>query len=81
MTDGEFIFVHIGNVGLFVTTMTGDPVWSTRFDAYPMHLDFGVAASVAVDDELANGSIGPVWERAAPRFRPLPGPRTGRSIC
>ena len=27
------------------------PVWSNRFDPYSMHLDFGTAASVAVDDE------------------------------
>ena len=44
--------MHIGNVGLFVVTMSGDPVWSARFDPYPMHLDFGTAASGAVDDEL-----------------------------
>ena len=27
------------------------PVWSTRFGAYPMHLDFGTAASLAVDED------------------------------
>ncbi len=52
VTDGERVYVYIGNVGLFVTTMSGDLVWSTRFDPYPMHLDFGTATSVAVDDEL-----------------------------
>ena len=51
VTDGERVYVHIGNVGLFVLTMSGDPVWSTRFDPYPIYLDFGTAASVAVDDE------------------------------
>ena len=51
VTDGERVYVYIGNVGLFVTTMSGDLVWSNRFDPYSMHLDFGTAASVAVDDE------------------------------
>ncbi len=52
VTDGEYLYVHIGNIGLFVTSLSGEPVWSARFDPYPIYLDFGTAASVAVDDEL-----------------------------
>ena len=52
VTDGEYLYVHIGNVGLFVTSLAGEPVWSTRFDPYPIYLDFGTASSVAIDDEL-----------------------------
>jgi outer membrane protein assembly factor BamB len=50
-TDGERIYVSFGqNVGLFVFTMDGKPLWNKRWPAQPIYLDFGTASSPIVHD-------------------------------
>ncbi len=50
-TDGERVYVYFGNVGLFAYSLAGDLVWEHRFPPQPIYLDFGTAASPAVDSE------------------------------
>ena len=50
-TDGERLYVYFGNVGLFAYSLEGELVWEHRFPPCPIYLDFGTAASPAVDSE------------------------------
>ena len=50
-TDGERLYVSFGqNVGLFVFSMDGKPLWQKRFPPQPIYLDFGTASSPIVHD-------------------------------
>jgi outer membrane protein assembly factor BamB len=49
-TDGERLYVYFGNVGLFAYTLDGKPLWTRRFTAQKMYLDFGTASSPVVHD-------------------------------
>jgi outer membrane protein assembly factor BamB len=50
-TDGERLYVYFGNVGLFAYSLDGELEWEHRFSPRPIYLDFGTAASPAVDSE------------------------------
>jgi outer membrane protein assembly factor BamB len=50
-TDGERLYVYFGNVGLFACSLEGELLWEHRFQPRPIYLDFGTAASPAVDSE------------------------------
>ena len=45
VTDGQRVYVYLGNVGLFAFDMSGKPVWSKPMDARKMRLGWGSAAS------------------------------------
>lgn len=47
-TDGERVFVYLGNVGLFAFTMAGEPVWSHAVEPKPTYNDFGTSSSPVV---------------------------------
>jgi outer membrane protein assembly factor BamB len=50
-TDGERIYASFGqNVGLFVFSMDGTPLWNKRWTPQPIYLDFGTASSPVVHD-------------------------------
>ena len=50
-TDGERIYASFGqNVGLFVFSMDGTPLWNKRWPPQPIYLDFGTASSPVVHD-------------------------------
>lgn len=50
-TDGERIYASFGqNVGLFVFTMEGKPLWKKQWPPQPIYLDFGTASSPIVHD-------------------------------
>lgn len=49
-TDGERIYVYLGNVGLFAFTMTGEPVWSHPVEPKPTYNDFGTSSSPTVHE-------------------------------
>ena len=52
-TDGERIYASFGqNVGLFVFTMDGKPLWKKQWPPQPIYLDFGTASSPVVHDGL-----------------------------
>ena len=50
VTDGERVYVHFGDVGLFAYDMDGKLLWSRPMDALEMQTGFGHAASPVVDD-------------------------------
>lgn len=50
-TDGERLYVYFGNVGLFAYGLEGELLWEHRFPPRPIYLDFGTAASPAIDSE------------------------------
>ena len=53
VTDGENIYVYIGNLGLWSFTLDGEPRWKRELQAYPIYLDFGTGGSPAlVDDKI-----------------------------
>ncbi len=48
-TDGERIYASFGqNVGLFVFSMDGKPLWKKQWPPQPIYLDFGTASSPIV---------------------------------
>ena len=50
-TDGERIYASFGqNVGLFVFSMDGKPLWQKQWPPQPIYLDFGTASSPMVHD-------------------------------
>jgi outer membrane protein assembly factor BamB len=49
-TDGERLYVAVGNVGLFAYSLDGQPRWSWRTEAHPSYLDFGTSSSPVVHD-------------------------------
>jgi outer membrane protein assembly factor BamB len=50
-TDGERLYVYFGNVGLFAYGLDGELAWEHRFPPRPIYLDFGTAASPAIDSD------------------------------
>jgi outer membrane protein assembly factor BamB len=50
-TDGERLYAYFGNVGLFAYALDGELLWEHRFPPRPIYLDFGTAASPAVDSQ------------------------------
>ena len=49
--DGERLYVYFGNVGLFAYSLEGELEWEHRFPQRSIYLDFGTAASPAIDSE------------------------------
>jgi outer membrane protein assembly factor BamB len=49
-TDGERLYVYLGNIGVFAFDLDGKPLWSHRLDPKPIYLDFGTASSPVVHD-------------------------------
>jgi outer membrane protein assembly factor BamB len=47
-TDGEFVYVYVGNLGLFAYDLNGKQAWSTRLDANQIYLDFGTGGSATL---------------------------------
>jgi outer membrane protein assembly factor BamB len=50
-TDGERLYVYFGNVGLFAYRLDGELEWKQAFPKQPIYLDFGTAASPAIDSD------------------------------
>jgi outer membrane protein assembly factor BamB len=48
VTDGERVYVYLGNAGLYAFDMAGQPVWSTPLPPKKMRLGWGPAASPAL---------------------------------
>jgi outer membrane protein assembly factor BamB len=52
-TDGERVFVYVGNVGVFAFDTEGRPLWSFPLAPKAIYLDFGTASSpVAADGRV-----------------------------
>jgi outer membrane protein assembly factor BamB len=50
VTDGERVYVYLGNVGVFAWSMDGKPRWRTPIEPQPIYLDFGTASSPIVHE-------------------------------
>ena len=48
VTDGEFVYVYVGNLGLFAYDLNGKQAWNTRLEANQIYLDFGTGGSAAL---------------------------------
>jgi outer membrane protein assembly factor BamB len=51
VTDGESVFVYVGNLGLWSFSLDGAPRWHTALESFPIYLDFGTGGSPALLDE------------------------------
>jgi outer membrane protein assembly factor BamB len=49
-TDGERLFVYLGNIGVFAYSLDGRLLWSHRLEPRPIYLDFGTASSPVVHE-------------------------------
>ena len=52
VTDGKFIYVLVGNLGLWAFDLKGKQVWTTPLEANPIYLDFGTGGSPALIGNL-----------------------------
>jgi len=52
VTDGDRVYVYVGNMGLYAYTLDGKQVWKTPLEAHPIYLDFGTGGSAALHDNL-----------------------------
>ncbi len=52
VTDGERVYVHITNLGLFVYDLSGNKVWNTPLESFPTILDFGTGSSPVLAGNL-----------------------------
>ena len=52
VTDGEFIYVYVANLGLWAFDLKGKQVWTTPLEANPIYLDFGTGSSPALAGNL-----------------------------
>lgn len=50
VTDGERVWVYLGNVGIWAYDLDGEPLWRTRLEPLPIYLDLGTGASPALHD-------------------------------
>jgi outer membrane protein assembly factor BamB len=48
VTDGEFVYVYVANLGIFAFDPSGKKVWHRPLEAYPIYLDFGTGGSPAL---------------------------------
>jgi outer membrane protein assembly factor BamB len=49
-TDGELVYVLLGNLGLYAYDLAGNLRWSRQLETRPIYLDFGTGSSPVVDD-------------------------------
>jgi len=48
VTDGELVYVYVGNLGLFAYDLKGRQAWATRLESNQIYLDFGTGGSAAL---------------------------------
>ncbi len=51
ITDGERVYVLVGNVGVYAFSMDGEQLWEHPLEPRQIYLNFGTASSPAQDDE------------------------------
>jgi outer membrane protein assembly factor BamB len=52
ITDGERIYIHAGNLGVFAFTMDGELSWSQTVQPHQVYLDFGTGSSPILAEDL-----------------------------
>ena len=48
VTDGKFVYVYVGNLGLWAFDLKGKQVWTTPLESNPIYHDFGTGSSPAL---------------------------------
>ena len=48
VTDGQFLYVYFGNIGLFCLSLDGDILWTRSFEAVATRASWGTAASPVI---------------------------------
>lgn len=48
VADGKFVYVYVGNLGLWAFDLKGKQVWMTPLEANPIYHDFGTGSSPAL---------------------------------
>jgi outer membrane protein assembly factor BamB len=76
VTDGERVYVHFGNVGLFAYDMSGQLVWSQKITPVKVRDGFGSAASPI----LHNGRLIHVNDNEEQSYIAAYDARTGREV-
>ena len=51
VTDGETVYIHVGNLGLWAYSLDGELRWQRRLDAFLMFGEFGTGGSPALTDD------------------------------
>ncbi len=52
VTDGKWVYVYAGNLGLYAYDLHGKQQWKTPLEAYPIYLDFGTGGSAALHENM-----------------------------
>jgi outer membrane protein assembly factor BamB len=52
VTDGEMVYIYVGNLGIYAYNLDGKKVWNTPLEAHPIYLDFGTGGSAALHGNL-----------------------------
>ncbi|QQS46538.1 MAG: PQQ-binding-like beta-propeller repeat protein [Acidobacteriota bacterium] len=52
VTDGKFVYLYVGNLGLWAFDLKGNMVWATPLEPNPIYLDFGTGSSPALAGDL-----------------------------
>jgi outer membrane protein assembly factor BamB len=52
VTDGNFIYVYIANLGLWAFDLKGNVAWKTPLEPLPIYLDLGAGSSPALAGDL-----------------------------
>lgn len=52
VSDGEYVYVYIANLGLWAFDLKGKQTWKTPLEANPIYLDFGTGSSPALAGNL-----------------------------
>jgi outer membrane protein assembly factor BamB len=52
ITDGKFVYVYTGNLGLWAFDLKGRQVWHTPMEAFPIYLEFGTGGSPILHEDL-----------------------------
>ncbi|MBK8315644.1 MAG: PQQ-binding-like beta-propeller repeat protein [Acidobacteria bacterium] len=48
VTDGKFVYLYVGNLGLWAFDLKGKQVWMTSLESNPIYHDFGTGSSPAI---------------------------------
>lgn len=52
VTDGKFVYVYVGNLGLWAFDLNGKIAWTTPLETNPIYLDLGTGSSPVLAGDL-----------------------------
>ncbi len=51
VTDGNMLYIHVANMGLYAYDLDGERRWATQLDAHPIYLNFGTGSSPVLHED------------------------------